>query len=179
MPPIPESHELLHALVDWAQIVGAGATIVGVAALWAAFVTIRESRYATANGWMLELDKTLLEKHRLRREFFDESNKYNEFNHEMAAFTEYVADSLDFFLRHRFGVGKRSTKFWARVRRPLRRGRRVGIDGLQPSWENWVCGYFMRSSVLRGYLRANRDSFGSSDSALASVFEVWESKHNA
>jgi hypothetical protein len=163
----------LEVLVDYAQIIGAGATVVGVVAVAVAIWTICESRYATANGWMLELDKIFVDRPKMREEFFDSNNSYDDKKHELAAFTEYVADSTDFFLRHRFRVGTWKPNVMVRMLKKLRLDKRLGISGMQRSWESWVFKLFENSRVLREFLCQNKDCYRPRESALGTLFERW------
>jgi len=159
---------------NWAEAVSAVCAVVTVLAIGLAIWTINEAKYANANGWILELDKMFLEKHRLRAAFFNPNGKFSEEDAELAALIEYAADTWDFFLRHRFGVGTGLGRF-----RQDAAPEPAGIDGLQLSWQSEVFRWFNTSGPFRDYLESRSTTYRTDDSALGRLFTEWKRHHGS
>jgi len=146
---------LLADLDEWAKVAEIGTALFAAAAIWQIYQTkktIRDAEYAAANGWMLDLDRLFLDRPELRAKFFSDIG-FDPNDHATVALVEYVADSIDFFLKHRFGVGGSS-------------------DRLQESWREWVKGCFKGSRLLREYLRRNQGTHQEKESALRTLFDA-------
>jgi len=119
--------------------------------LWTGIRTMQDSVYTTANSWMLDLDKVLLENADLRAYFYDGKTidpKDADYAKVMAM-AEYMADTFDFFLKHRFGSRSKP---------------------IQSSWHNDILNRIEKSPALKRYLDDNKESYRPEDSALGALY---------
>jgi hypothetical protein len=107
------------------------------------------SQYATANGWMLDLDKVFLDHPRLRRFFRNGETidgKHDDYQ-EAVALAELVLDTTDFFLKHRFQLESK----------------------IQQSWVSWVKDSFDNGPILRETFKSQQAWYNPEDSALGKL----------
>jgi hypothetical protein len=141
-----------------AKSITAMATLAGGFGVWFAYRQLKAAnnataitQYANANGWVLELDRTLLAQPSLRP-FFRDGVKIDEKHPDYrsaAAMAELTLDTMDFFLRHRFGLQ----------------------GAVQESWVCWVKDSFDSSPLLVETFKLRRSWYNSVDSALGRLLE--------
>jgi len=105
----------------------------GCSALWQGWTEIQDSKYVSANSWTIDLDKAFLDKPELRPYFYENAAfTTNDTNYEeVMAMSEYMLDTLDSFVNHRFVTEKKP---------------------VQQSWKNWMFFCFSNSPALRYYV---------------------------
>jgi hypothetical protein len=115
---------------------------------------IQDQKYATANGWMLDLGKTYLDNSNFRPYFYEgqdiPTNK--EDYYKVMAMSEYTLDTFDSFISVRFH-GKDE---------PVERG-----------WKNWMEFCFSNSPALRFYITNNADWYNTNCELWDKVWTNW------
>lgn len=146
--------------VNWELLIQLGTLVVSCVALVQiklARETLADTAYANANGWMLQLDQAFLAKPHLRPYFFGGCAVTPDDKLEAEAMAEYMLDTFDFFLKHRF--------------------REVP---LQESWRNWMFDCLDKSPLLQANLAARGARwFLDQDSALGRLYAEWRMEHPA
>lgn len=136
MTPYQRRDLALKTLTLVVEFLGFTVLIVSLQLSTAAF---KATTYSNANSWILRLDEAFLQKPHLRPYFYsgavvDNKNKVR--YEETRGMAEYILDTYETFLRHRFPNG---------------------ITEKDAGWKNWICASFDNSPILREYFEERKE----------------------
>ncbi len=146
---------------QWTLILQIITIIVGAGVFWQireGSDEIENTKYATANSWMLDLDKAFLDKSELRPYFYEGKAIPPSTDREyrpVMAMSEYMLDTFDSFISHRFPRRKR----------------------VQPSWKNWMIFCLNNSPALRSYMETNIDWYNSDGAFYDKIYKDWHTNY--
>lgn len=135
MTPYQRKDLALKMLTVIIQILGFSALIVSLQLSTNAF---NATTYSTANAWILKLDEAFLQRPHLRPYFYSGAtvdNKNKGLYEQTRGMAEYILDTYESFLSHRFPNG---------------------ITEKDAGWKNWMCASFDNSPILREYLEERK-----------------------
>lgn len=145
-----ERYSLLVAIV--ALVLEIGGFIFVIVTLHQNTKALQRTVYVNASFWVIDLDKSFIQKPELRPYFYDNVPVKPGDKHyaEAVIMAELVVDTMDAFLEHRLGTGQ----------------------NVHEGWINWMKEMLNQSPILRTYM-AEHDSWYATGKFYQVVYKEW------